>query len=142
MTTVYRPLSHSYHIGGRFLYGYTLAGKPHVPKFYLSSLCVDQTPDNDLSRDAAKDFGVRVSRNVSDALLVDGKLAVEGVLLIGEHGNYPRNDKGQILYPRLEMMEQIGTMRRTSEQLRLETTQLVTALRAKPRRGGVRSPRR
>ena len=38
---------------------------------------------------------------------MDGKLAVEGVLLIGEHGNYPRNDKGQILYPRLEMMEQI-----------------------------------
>ena len=107
VTTVYRPLSHSYHIGGRFLYGYTLAGKPHVPKFYLSSLCVDQAPDNDLSRDMAKDFGVRVSRNVSDALLVDGKLAVEGVLLIGEHGNYPRNDKGQILYPRLEMMEQI-----------------------------------
>ena len=39
---------------------------------------------------------------------MDGKLAVEGVLLIGEHGNYPRNDKGQILYPRLEMMEQIA----------------------------------
>ena len=33
VTTVYRPLSHSYHIGGRFLYGYTLAGKPHVPNF-------------------------------------------------------------------------------------------------------------
>ncbi len=39
---------------------------------------------------------------------MDGKLAVEGVLLIGEHGNYPLNDNGQILYPRLEMMEQIA----------------------------------
>ena len=110
VTTVYRPLAHSYHIAGRFLYGYTLAGKPHLPRHYVASLCVDQTPDNDLSRDLAKDFGVRVTRNVADALTVDGKLAVEGVLLIAEHGNYPRNDKGQILYPRLELMEQIAAV--------------------------------
>ena len=109
VTTVYRPLSHSYHIAGRFLYGYTLAGKPHTPKFYIASMFVDQTPDNDLLRDAARDFDVRVTRNVADALLVDGKLAVEGVLLVGEHGNYPHNDNGQILYPRLEMIEQIAS---------------------------------
>ena len=45
---------------------------------------------------------------MADALtLGTGKLAVDGVLLIGEHGNYPRNDSGQILYPRYELMEQI-----------------------------------
>jgi hypothetical protein len=33
---------------------------------------------------------------------------VDGVLLIGEHGNYPLNDKGQILYPRFEWMEEIA----------------------------------
>ena len=47
------------------------------------------------------------SRNVADILLEGDKLAVEGVLLIGEHGNYSRNDKGQILYPRYEMFQQI-----------------------------------
>jgi hypothetical protein len=109
VTTVYRPLSHAYHLAGRFLYGYPLAGQPHIPKFYVRSLYVDQTPDNDLSGDAAKDFGVRVTRSVEEALLEGGKLAVDGVLLIGEHGNYPRNDKGQILYPRLELMEQIAS---------------------------------
>src|SRR4029077_5904790 len=56
ITTVYRPLSHSYHIAGRFLHGYTLAGKPHVPKHYVHSLYVDQRPDNDLSADVAKTF--------------------------------------------------------------------------------------
>jgi hypothetical protein len=117
VTTVYRPLSHSYHIAGRFLHGYTLAGKHHVPRHYVHSLYVDQKPDNDLSGDLAKDFGVRVTRSVADALTGGGdKLAVEAVLLIGEHGNYPRNDKGQILYPRLEMMEKIVEVFRKTGQ--------------------------
>jgi hypothetical protein len=108
LTTVYRPLSHSYHIAGRFMHGYVRDGQLHTPKHYVHSLYVDQKPDNDLSHEAGREFGVRVTRSVADALLdEDGKLAVDGVLLIGEHGNYPRNDKGQILYPRYEMMEQI-----------------------------------
>ena len=31
---------------------------------------------------------------------------MDAVLIIGEHGNYPRNEKGQILYPRYEFFEQ------------------------------------
>src|SRR5439155_23675439 len=43
-----------------------------------------------------------------DALtLGTGKLAVDGVLLIGEHGDYPYNPKGQKLYPRHEYFQQI-----------------------------------
>jgi hypothetical protein len=106
--TVYRPLSHAYHIAGRFLTGYALNGKLHVPKHYLHSVFVHQTPDNDLSKDLAKDHGVKVTRSIEDALTSAGKLAVDGVLLIGEHGNYPLNDKGQILYPRFELMEEIA----------------------------------
>jgi hypothetical protein len=34
------------------------------------------------------------------------KLAVDAVLIIGEHGDYPRNEKGQVLYPRYEFFEQ------------------------------------
>src|SRR5262245_20837726 len=108
VATVYRPLSHAYHIAGRFLHGYVRDGQLHIPKHFVRSLYVDQSPDNDLSREVGRDFDVKVTRSISDALTDEhGKLAVEGVLLIGEHGNYPRNDKGQILYPRYEMMEQI-----------------------------------
>jgi hypothetical protein len=108
VTTVYRPLAHAYHIAGRWIYGYGRDGQLHVPKHYIASMSVDQTPDNDLSREIGKEFDIRVSRSVAEALTVGGdKLAVEGVLLIGEHGNYPRNDRGQILYPRYELMEQI-----------------------------------
>ncbi len=119
LTSVYRPLSHSYHIGGRFVHGYARGGQLHVPKHYLHSMYVDQSPENDLSEDLAKRFGVRVTRRssgvslaraVEQTLTEGGKLAVEGVLLIAEHGNYPRNDLGQILYPRLELMEQIANV--------------------------------
>lgn len=115
--TVYRPLSHAYHIAGRFIHGYTRDGRFHVPAHYVSTLCVDQTPDNDLSRDLAREHGIRVTRSIAEALTNGGdQLAVEGVLLIGEHGNYPRNDKGQILYPRCEMMEEIVSVFRKTGQ--------------------------
>ncbi len=110
ITTVFRPLSHAYHIGNHFIYGYFLRGEHHVPKYYVHSLYVDQKPDNDLSADVAKEFGIKVpgKDRIADALLDgQGKLAVEAVLIIGEHGNYPRNEKGQILYPRLQMLEEV-----------------------------------
>src|SRR5579885_3428584 len=69
--TVYRPLSHAYHIAGRFLYGYPRGGQLHVPSHYVHSLYVDQTPDNDLSREAGRECGVRVTRSVA-AALTDG----------------------------------------------------------------------
>jgi hypothetical protein len=119
LTTVYRPLSHAYHIAGRFLIGYPRGGQLHVPQHYIHSMYVDQTPENDLADDVARKFGVRVrrrsssvslARGVEEALTLDGKLAVEGVLLVAEHGNYPRNELGQILYPRLELMEQVANV--------------------------------
>jgi hypothetical protein len=123
LSTVYRPLSHAYHIAGRFLHGYARGGQLHVPKHYVHSLYVDQTPETDLSRAIAKEFDVRVtrgnrdrSRSVEETLTVGGKLAVEGVLLIAEHGNYEPNEKGQILYPRLELMEAVANVFRKTGQ--------------------------
>ncbi len=116
VTTVYRPLSHSHHIAGRFVTGYARGGQLHVPRQYVHSLYVDQKPENDLSADLARDFGVRVCRSIGEALTAGDELAVAGVLLIGEHGNYPRNERGQILYPRFEMMEQIVSVFRKTGQ--------------------------
>lgn len=113
--TVYRPMSHVYHIAGRFIQGYPRDGGLHVPHHYVSAMYMDQLPENDISREMAKEFGFRLTRSVAETLVDEkGQLAVAGVLLIAEHGNYPRNDKGQILYPRYEMMEQIvGVFRKT-----------------------------
>jgi hypothetical protein len=115
--TVYRPMAHAQHIAGRFVHGYTRDGRFHVPRHYVHALHVDQRPDNDQSRELGRDFGVQVTRSIAEALTGGGdRLTVDGVLLIGEHGNYPRNDRGQILYPRYEMMEQIvSVFRRTGQ---------------------------
>ena len=68
----------------------------------------DQVPDNDMSRDLASRYGYAIYPTVAQALTLDsGALAVDGVVLIGEHGDYPRNEKGQKLYPRHELYREI-----------------------------------
>jgi hypothetical protein len=52
---------------------------------------------------------------IADALtLGTDTLAVDGVLLIAEHGDYPLNEKGQRLWPRYEMYKQIVATYRTT----------------------------
>ena len=73
----------------------------------MVSLYVDQKPEGDLSAGARQ--GIRIqglSHHRRSPALRRRELAVDAVLIIGEHGNYPRNEKGQILYPRYEFFEQ------------------------------------
>jgi hypothetical protein len=108
LTTTYYYLSHAYHIGGRFLNGYMTRDGYHFPESELASIFVEQIGPKDLSRRIARDHGVRHCATIADALtLGTGKLAVDGVLLIGEHGDYPYNPKGQKLYPRYEFFQKI-----------------------------------
>src|SRR5712692_6313310 len=74
VATVYRPLSHAYHIAGRFLHGYTRGDQLHVPKHFVHSVYVDQAPDNDVSRELSREFGFRVCRTVAAALTDGDKL--------------------------------------------------------------------
>jgi hypothetical protein len=108
VTTAYHYLSHAYHICGRFLNGYLRDGAMHYPDFAIAGMHVVQTPKNDLSSELSRKFGFSLYRDAAAALTLGGdKLAVDGVLLIGEHGDYPYNAKGQKLYPRYELFQQI-----------------------------------
>jgi hypothetical protein len=107
ITTIFRLQSHGQHIGDRFIVGYPYAGAWHKPNTKVVSLYVDQKPDGDLSGERARQFGFQVYPTIAEALRCGAdKLTVDAVLIIGEHGNYPRNEKGQILYPRFEFFEQ------------------------------------
>ncbi len=109
VVTVYRKYSHAQHIVDRFLYGYGWHGTHHHPEMDLVSLYVDQIGDDDLSRSRAQQFPtMKMYPTIADALTLGGsKLAVDGVVVVGEHGNYPHNEKGQTKYPRWEFFEQI-----------------------------------
>lgn len=102
ITTVYRKYSHTQHIVDRFLEGYGWNGKYHHPPMDLVSLYVDQVPTDDLSRDRAKRFpGMKIYPTIAETLTMGtSKLAVDGVVIVGEHGDYPKTPKGQVQYPR------------------------------------------
>ncbi len=108
VTTEWRYRSHAWHMGERFLVGYPIQGKWHHPPLEVIAAYVDQTPKDDLSRQRAKEFGFRIYPTIAEALRGGGsKLAVDAVLVIGEHGNYPLNELGQKLYPRYEFFRQV-----------------------------------
>jgi hypothetical protein len=115
VTTAYHYLSHAYHICGRFLNGYLRDGVMHFPDFAIAGMHVAQTRKNDLSRGLSRKFGFPMYGDVAGALRLGGdKLAVDGVLLIAEHGDYEYNAKGQKLYPRAEMFQEIVDVFRKS----------------------------
>jgi hypothetical protein len=107
ITTIYRYLSHAQHMVDRFLEGYPRNGKWHKPDMKVASLYVDQKPEGDQSGARASEYGFKVYPTIAGALCLGGdKLAVDAVVIIGEHGDYPRNEKGQVLYPRYEFFKQ------------------------------------
>lgn len=107
IASVYAYLSHAQHFVDRFLVGYPHMGRWERPNMRIVSLYVDQRPDGDQSTDRAREFGFSVYSNIADALRCGGEqLAVDAVLIIVEHGEYPRNDKGQVLYPRYEFFKE------------------------------------
>lgn len=109
IVTEYRKYLHGQHIVDRFLEGYGWNGEHHHPAMDLVSLYVEQHREGDLVPDRAARFpSMKVCPTIAEALTLGaGKLAVDGVMLVGEHGRYPRNEKGQTKYPRYEYFKEI-----------------------------------
>ncbi len=118
LASTYYYLSHAYHIVGRFLDGFVVHDGHglHKPPFDIASLFIEQvSPATDLGRAHAAEKHVRLSPTIADALtLGTGKLAVDGVLLIAEHGDYPFNEKLQKLYPRGRFFREVLEVIRAS----------------------------
>ena len=109
---VYTPGSHAFAILGKYLDGYNSFVPKGADSYFLQqrlpedhrsgrpdsqivSLHVAQPAKRDLSGQISRDYRIPLYRTINEALtLGTGELAVDGVLLIGEHGKYPTNDKG------------------------------------------------
>lgn len=106
ITTAYFHNSHADVILSRMLQTETLDFKGRQPDLQLVSLYVDQFPKNDIGRRLAQQYSVPIFASVQDALTLGGdRLAVDGVLIVGEHGDYPHSAKGQELYPRKRLFD-------------------------------------
>lgn len=108
IVTVYHHNSHADVIVSRLLKTDTLDGLGKRSPLKLASLYTDQVPPNDIGRALATTNQVRLSGTIEDALtLGSGRLAVDGVLLIAEHGEYPRSPTGNIQYPKRRFWDEI-----------------------------------
>lgn len=107
INSIYRLRSHAYHIAGRFIHGYTRNGFHHQPPFELVRMWNHQQPKDDLGPSVCKTHGIELAKSIPEALSGKNGLDVDAVLLIIEHGDYPVNERGQVLYPRAEFFEQI-----------------------------------
>ncbi len=106
--TVVHTHSHAQHFLDRHALGYTWNGGWQQPRVQIESIFIDQFPENDLARGRIKRYGLSQYPTIEEALTLGGeKLAVDGVIIIGEHGDYPTNEKGQRRYPRYEWFKKV-----------------------------------
>src|SRR5215469_5256292 len=115
IATAYFRYSHADDIITKFIEGYAIAERTHLPQCEVVSLAIEQFPQSDLGRGMAARYGIPLFGSPTGALTLGGsKLAVDGVLLIGEHGDYPVNAKGQQLYPRRRLFAEVVEIFRRS----------------------------
>lgn len=106
--TEVREHSHAQHFLDRFAIGYTMGGRWREPQADLAGVYIDQFNDGDVGRQRIAKYGLKQFSTIAETLTLGGsKLAVDGVVLIGEHGDYPRNEKGQKLYPRYKWFQEV-----------------------------------
>jgi hypothetical protein len=94
--TELRFRSHAFNILETFFAPYLFNGALVDPGVEIVAFYADQFPDGDMAREVSQRLRVPLYSSIEAALCRGGnELAVDGVLLICEHGEYPTNELGQ-----------------------------------------------
>jgi hypothetical protein len=114
--TAYKNLLHGQHVVDRFLEGYGWNGTYHHPNMDVVSLYIDQRGPGDLGDERASRHPLlKLYPTIAETVTCGtSKLAVDGVVVVGEHGTYPLTAEGIMQHPHYEFFEQITKVYRDS----------------------------
>jgi hypothetical protein len=104
VVTIYTKDSQTDVLIGKILEGWEQTGGPG-PDLEVASIYVDQFPEGDLARDMSAKHGFPIYDSIEQAIT----LGQDGVISVGEHGDYPWNKLARL--PQLEMETQCFRVR-------------------------------
>ncbi|KAA0143162.1 hypothetical protein FYZ48_01970 [Gimesia chilikensis] len=108
IVTEYTPNSHADVLVGKILEGFQQQGGPG-PDLKLAALYTDQVPERDMSRALSRKYEFPITDTIEEAITLGTKqVQVAGVLIVGEHGDYPYTpNTKQHMYPRKQFFDAI-----------------------------------
>lgn len=102
------PSSHADWIITKLIDGYWWQGAHTPSRIDIVSAYIHQLDLSPLGQKVCKAKNIPIYKTVREALTLGGnELAVDGVVLVGEHGVYHHNLNGQVYYPRWWLYQQI-----------------------------------
>ncbi|MEE2884217.1 MAG: hypothetical protein VX701_00780 [Chloroflexota bacterium] len=126
IVTAYFPESHGSHadlLVSKFATGFPCDDGISEPKVDLVSMYIDQPHWTTMGKELANQWGVQIYPSIRGALTlksqerpghwtpekdtIPGELAVDGVIIVAEHGDYAANEQQRQLYPRKQFFEQV-----------------------------------
>ena len=125
IVTTFFPGSHADLLISRFVKGFPTPSGVIESQVDIVSMYMDQLHPLDVGVELAREHGIELFPSIRSALTLRqpirghwptapgweiGELAVDGVIIIAEHGDYSPNERGRQMYPRRHFFEQVCGM--------------------------------
>ena len=117
LANVWSANCHANVIATKFFTGFPIDTGLAAPQVQVASVWIAQPSDDDVGHKLAEKAGVKVYPTITEALTLGGKkLAVDGVVYIGQHGTFQPSRFNQRMYPHLSHLEEVFRVFDTSDR--------------------------